>query len=72
MQKTLITALIILAVILIGASQVFFIVDQREQAIVLQLGQPVGQVREPGLHLKMPFVQEVRSFVKLRGKSMIS
>ena len=64
MHKLVITGLILLAVVFIGASQTFFIVDQREQAIVLQLGQPKGEPKQPGLHLKMPIVQEVRRFDK--------
>lgn len=43
-------------------SQALFTVDQREQALVLQLGSPVGEPRTPGLHLKIPFIQEVRRF----------
>lgn len=53
---------IVLAAALIIGSQSFFTVDQREQAIVLQLGQPKGEPRGPGLHFKMPFVQDVRYF----------
>lgn len=52
------------ALSLLAASQSFFVVDQTEQAIVLQLGQPVGQPREAGLHLKFPFIQDVRRFDK--------
>ena len=47
---------------LIVLSQAVFIVDQREQAIVLQLGQPQGDPRGPGLHFKIPLIQEVRRF----------
>ena len=43
-------------------SQALFTVEQREQALVLQLGNPVGEPRAPGLHLKIPFIQEVRRF----------
>jgi membrane protease subunit HflC len=40
-----------------------FIVDQSEQAIRLQFGEPVGEVvTEPGLHFKLPYVQQVRRF----------
>lgn len=53
---------IVIAAALIIGSQSFFTVDQREQAIVLQLGQPKGEPRGPGLHFKMPFVQDVRYF----------
>jgi membrane protease subunit HflC len=39
-----------------------FTVDEREQAILLQLGQPVGGIKGPGLHVKIPFIQDVRRF----------
>jgi membrane protease subunit HflC len=51
-----------LGLILIGVSQTLFIVTQTQQAIVLQLGQPVGELRTPGLHFKVPLIQEVRTF----------
>lgn len=52
----------VLAVALLIGSQSFFIVDQTEQAIVLQLGQPRGEVRGPGIHFKTPFIQNIRYF----------
>lgn len=36
-----------------------YIVYQSEQAIVLQFGEPIRVVREPGLKFKVPFVQNV-------------
>ncbi|MCB9983897.1 MAG: protease modulator HflC [Rhodospirillales bacterium] len=62
MNKPLLIILAILAVGLIAASQIFFIVDQRQQAIVLQLGQPVGDINGPGLHVKIPVIQTVQYF----------
>lgn len=53
---------IVLAVALIGFSQSLFTVDEREQAIVLHLGEPVGEIKAPGLHFKIPMIQEVRRF----------
>lgn len=53
---------VVLAVALVVGSQSLFVVDEREQAIVLQLGQPKGEPRGPGLHIKTPFVQNVRYF----------
>lgn len=41
-----------------------FRVPQWEQALVLQLGEPVRTVREPGLHFKLPFIQNVEYFDK--------
>ncbi len=60
MKGSVIIILIIAAVI--AASSAMFIVDQREQVIVLQFGAPVSVVREPGLNFKIPFVQEVRRY----------
>jgi len=45
-------------------TQATFQVDQWKQAIVLQLGEPVRTVREPGLYLKLPLVQNVLYFDK--------
>lgn len=42
-----------------------FVIDQAEQAIIVQFGEPIGEpINEPGLHFKTPFVQEVRRFDK--------
>ena len=62
MEKVLIPALAVAILAVILAAQTFFIVDQREQAIVLQLGQPKGEPRGPGLHVKIPIIQDVRYF----------
>jgi len=54
----------ILAAVVILSSAVF-IIDQAEQGIIVQFGEPVGGVvTKPGLHLKLPFIQEVRRFDK--------
>lgn len=41
-----------------------FTVHQTQQALVLQFGNPVRILQEPGLHLKVPFVQQVDYFEK--------
>lgn len=44
-----------------------YVLDETEQAVVLQFGKPVGQpVTGAGLHWKSPFVQEVRVFDRRR------
>ena len=44
-----------------------YALDETEQAVVVQFGKPVGEsVVQPGLHFKLPFVQEVRRFDKVR------
>jgi membrane protease subunit HflC len=56
-----------LSMIILGAIAILlylstFIVDQRERAILLQLGQIVEKEFEPGLHFKWPFYQNVQKF----------
>lgn len=42
-----------------------FVIDQAEQGIIVQFGEPIGDViTEPGLHWRVPFIQEVRRFDK--------
>lgn len=50
---------IVVLVLGIGAYSATFTVHQTQQAIVLQFGKPVSSVTEPGLHFKLPFVQDV-------------
>lgn len=47
------------AAVAILASSALFTVRQTEQAIVLQLGNPVRVIKEPGLQFKLPFIQNV-------------
>ncbi len=40
-----------------------FVIDQAEQGIIVQFGEPIGDViTDPGLHWRVPFIQEVRRF----------
>ncbi len=52
---------IVLAVVI---SQTLFTVDETEQAIILQFGNPVATVQQPGLKIKSPFIQNVIFFEK--------
>jgi len=45
------------AVVLVLALSALFTVHQTQQALVLQFGEPKRVVTEPGLHVKLPFVQ---------------
>jgi len=60
-QKLLVIAGIILAVAL-SLNSVFYTVDEREKAIVIQLGQVKRSDDKPGLHAKIPLIQDVRYF----------
>ena len=48
---------------LLGASPLF-IVDITQNAIVVELGKPKRNLTEPGLYVKVPFIQEVTYFDK--------
>ena len=45
-------------------SQALFIVDEREQVIILQFGEPIRTITEPGLAFKTPFIQNLTYFDK--------
>ena len=47
------------AVVVVTLLDTFFIVHQTQQAIVIQFGDPKRVIREPGLKMKLPFVQRV-------------
>ena len=54
--------LLVLGLLFAAWKLVFFTVPQWMQAVVVQLGDPVRTVREPGLYLKLPLIQEVLYF----------
>ena len=58
-DKVKVFSLIVCAVVLFIAINTFYVVGQAEQAIVLQFGEPVREVKEPGLKIKTPFIQNV-------------
>jgi len=55
-------ALVALAVVLLMGS--VYTVHQSRQALILQFGNPVRVVQEPGLGFKVPFIQQVEYFEK--------
>ncbi len=65
MQRTIGIVLgVLAAAAAVAAYESFFIVDEREQAIVLQFGEPRRVVQEPGLQWKIPFIQNITVFDK--------
>lgn len=56
---------IVLAAALFVLSRSAFIIDQAQQGIIVQFGEPIGDViSDPGLHWRIPFIQDVRRFDK--------
>ena len=62
MDRTWTIVLLVLGLFFATWKLVFFTVPQWMQAVVVRLGDPVRTVREPGLYVKLPFVQEVLYF----------
>jgi membrane protease subunit HflC len=56
--------LVALVIVGIGLANSFFIVTEMDQALVLQFGQPVRTIAEPGLKFKIPLLQDVVFFDK--------
>ncbi len=50
----------VLLLMLLGGA--LFTVHQTKQALVLQFGDPVRVIKEPGLHVKLPLIQQVEFF----------
>lgn len=55
-------SLILIFFVLVVGSMSVFTLDQREKAIMFKFGEVVGTDFEPGLHFKIPFVNNVRKF----------
>ncbi len=53
--------IVIVALVLIGQGGLY-VVNEAEQAIVTQFGKPVSDIVPPGLHFKIPFIQNVNRF----------
>jgi len=62
MKKGLLVV-IILAAVLVG-QDAFYTVNEAEQVVITQFGDPVRTVTEAGLNFKLPFAQNVNRFEK--------
>jgi membrane protease subunit HflC len=64
-------SIISLGAVIFGFLSSFFTVDQTQQALVLQFGEPKRLINKPGLNFKIPFIQDVTYFDK-RVLSLVS
>ena len=64
MRARTISILVIIIAVFFVINASYFYVDQRLQAIVLQFGEPIRVIKEPGIQFKIPFVQNVEYFDK--------
>ncbi len=77
MSRVSIAALALVIVLAIVAYSSLFTVQQTERVLIAQFGEVVDTIDTPGLHVKLPFVQNVISFdrrllnVELPGEEVI-
>ncbi|MBN2461671.1 MAG: protease modulator HflC [Candidatus Cloacimonetes bacterium] len=60
--RTIVILVIVGLIILFDA---LYVMDEREQAIITQFGEPIGDaINKAGLHIKVPFIQKIHRFEK--------
>lgn len=57
---------VLLLIVLLAARSMLYVVDTRELAVVLRLGDPVRENTQPGLGWKLPLVEQVRKLPSTR------
>lgn len=56
---------ILLIVVLLFASGALYTIDQTQQVVITQFGEPIGKpITEAGLHFKIPFIRQAHYFEK--------
>ena len=65
-MKKYIKILIVIAVLLIGIAIAgpFYVINEGEQAVIIQIGKLVRVVTDAGLYVKIPFIEEVVRYPK--------
>lgn len=61
MNRLIIAGAVLVALLFVALSSLYT-VHQTQQVLITQFGQPIRVVTEPGLHVKVPFIQSVITF----------
>jgi regulator of protease activity HflC (stomatin/prohibitin superfamily) len=64
MKKSVLTFILVILLGVIGIYASAFIVKESEQVVLVQFGEVIGLVDEPGLSFKIPVIQEAKRFDK--------
>jgi membrane protease subunit HflC len=64
MKKVQSSLLVAFAIILFLVANSIYVLDQRKTAIIIQFGEVMDEVIEPGLKVKLPLIQDVKFFDK--------
>ncbi|PPQ25750.1 protease modulator HflC [Rhodopila globiformis] len=77
MNRVIIPGIAALVIVIILAAGSLFTVSQTEQVLVVQFGEVVRPIEQPGLHVKLPIIQDIIPFdrrlqaVELPGEEVI-
>ncbi len=63
-MRKLLIVILVPVILYLFASLACIIVGETEQTVIIQWGNPVRTITSPGLHFKIPFIQEVLFFEK--------
>ena len=64
MKKRFVILLSFIVVLTVLAYNSLFFVEQRIQTLILQFGEPIRVIKEPGLNFKIPLAQNIVKFDK--------
>ena len=65
MKKTLSTIIVIFVVFIgVVVAGPFYVINEGEQAVIVQMGRLIGVITNAGLHLKVPFIDDVVRYPK--------
>ena len=65
MKKTLSTIIVIFVVFIsVVVAGPFYVINEGEQAVIVQMGRLINVITDAGLHLKVPFIDEVVRYPK--------
>jgi membrane protease subunit HflC len=62
MNAKLISTIIVIVLVIVVLAGSLFTVDETEQVIVTQLGKFIREIKQPGLHFRIPLIQAVHKF----------
>jgi len=65
-MKKILSTIIVIFVIFIGVvvAGPFYVINEGEQAVIVQMGRLIGVITNAGLHLKVPFIDDVVRYPK--------
>ena len=61
-MSNLLKVVVVFLVILVGVSNTLYVISEVERGVTLRFGEMIEADIKPGLHVKVPFIDDVRRF----------